>query len=56
MTTFRCYWEIDVEAEDARAAALEYEAILNDPERLAPIVTVTNYETGETCEIDLEDE
>lgn len=56
MTTFRCSWELIIDAEDAKAAALEYEAILTDPERLAPIVTVTNDETGETCEFDLEDE
>lgn len=56
MPKYTVSWEMSgMEFDSPLEAALEYEQTLTDPERMRPIVTVRNEETGAVTEIDLED-
>ncbi|MFH2076397.1 MAG: hypothetical protein ABIJ57_13810 [Pseudomonadota bacterium] len=54
MQTYRVKWEIDVEAETPQKAAEEAKGAQLDPESIATIFNVTDRETGETVEIELQ--
>lgn len=56
MALYRLTWEIDVEADDPKGAALLGHAIMLDPQSISPIFEVRNMDTLQTVEIDLEKE
>lgn len=56
MPTFAVIWEIDVEAEDARSAAIEALRIQRKSGSRATVFEVANKATDETEVVDLDEE
>ena len=54
MTAFKVVWAIDIDANDARGAAVQAQMMLREDTEIDWIYQVTDYKTGITEEVDLD--
>jgi|WetSurMetagenome_2_1015567.scaffolds.fasta_scaffold198043_6 hypothetical protein len=54
MAAFKVVWAIDIDADDARMAAVQAQTMLRDDTEIDWVYQVTDYKTGITEEVDLD--
>ena len=54
MTAYKVIWAIDIDADDARTAAVHAQTMMREDTEIDWIYQVTDYKTGITEEVDLD--